>query len=197
MTTSLPPIPAQPAALRRSRWGNWWRALLILFIIAAVFGLTYFFAWLDARGLTDQFITDADASYEQGNYLEALVGYREFDDELGENVVHGGYGDVVRIWSHSQARPVPAEVETARERIDEIINERLTIEEAESFVSRNIGQSNPYLGLIFLRLGELYEEEGDQRSAEDIYEEFPSLFPNEPELIERANANLARVQQEE
>jgi tetratricopeptide (TPR) repeat protein len=195
--TLPPPVPAEPTVVARGRIaGGWWRIPLVLMILVVIFGVTYLLAWFDARNLTTDFMAHANASYEEGNYLEALVGSREYDPELQQNVVYGGYADVVRIWRHEQARPVPDEVALARERIDEIIAEHITIAEAESFVQRNIGRSNPYLGLIFLRLGELYEEEGDLRSAEDIYEEFPSLFPNETELIERANANLARLQQE-
>jgi tetratricopeptide (TPR) repeat protein len=198
MTTSLPQIPAEPTALVPGRAaGGWWRIPVALLILVAIFGLTYVIAWLDATRLTAGFMADANASFEEGNSLEALVGYRAYDPERGAYVVYGGYADVVRIWSHRNARPVPDEVALAQDRIEEIINDRLTLEQAESFVQRNIGQSNPYLGLIFLSLGELYEEEGDLRSAEDIYEEFPQLFPNQPEFIERANANLARLEREE
>jgi tetratricopeptide (TPR) repeat protein len=87
-------------------------------------------------------------------------------------------------------------VAEARARIDEIIGERMTIAEAEQFIQENTGRANRYMGPVFLRLGELYEAEGDLRSAEDIYEEVPDLFPNEPNLIERAQAHLARLEQQ-
>jgi tetratricopeptide (TPR) repeat protein len=95
------------------------------------------------------------------------------------------------------ARPVPSVAAQADARIDEIINERLTIEQAEQFVQENIGRTNPYLGIVYVRLGELYEADGDLRSAEDIYREIEELFPSQPELIERANANLARMESQE
>ncbi|MBW7884840.1 MAG: hypothetical protein H3C34_19805 [Caldilineaceae bacterium] len=50
------------------------------------------------------------------------------------------------------------------------------------------------MGRIFLRLGELYEAEGDARSAKDIYAEIPDLFPNEPALIQQAQAHLQRLE---
>lgn len=197
MTASFQQVPVEEPVVARGRLASGWlRLLLVLLILVIIFIVTYVLAWWDARRLTDDFLEDANASFEEGNYLQALTGYREYDPELDENVVYGGYGDVVRIWNHNQARPAPAEVELARARIDEIINDRLTIDQAEVFVQRNIGRSSPYLGVIYLRLGELYEEEGDVRTAEDIYEEFPELFPNDPQLIERANAHLARLAQE-
>ena len=64
-------------------------------------------------------------------------------------------------------------------RIHETVYERLTIEDAEQFVQENIGRINPYLGIIYLHLGELYELDGQLRDAEDIYESIPNLFPNE------------------
>ncbi len=48
--------------------------------------------------------------------------------------------------------------------------------------------------MIYLRLGELYEEAGDLRDAEDIYASFADLFPDEAALIARAQAHLARLQ---
>jgi len=61
-------------------------------------------------------------------------------------------------------------------------------------VRENAGRNNPYLGMIYLRLGELYEEAGDTRDAEDIYASFADLFPDEAALIARAQQNLARLQ---
>jgi len=199
MTTNLPAVQgaAAPVVAATARRARWWRMPLILLAVAAIFIGTYFLAWWDARRLTARYLADADASFEAGNYLDALAGFEVFDETTNEYVRHGGYGDVERIWHHQRARPVPAMAVQASARIDEIINERLTIAEAEQFVQENIGRTNPYMGVVYLRLGELYEADGDRRSAEDIYSEIEDLFPGEPELIARANANLARLQAEE
>jgi tetratricopeptide (TPR) repeat protein len=192
MTTNLPsvlgtPVPVAPNRLKQ------WRFPLIALAVTAVFAATYALAWWDAQRLTTTYSAAANASFEAGNYLEALAGYEEFDEERNEFVHRGGYGDVERIWRGRYARPVPAPVLDAKARIDEIINERLTIEQAEQFVLRNIGRANPYLGIVFLRLGELYEADGDMIAAEDIYREVLNSFRNQPELVERAQANLTRL----
>lgn len=199
MTTNLPAAQGAPApaVAATARHAPWWRLPLILLAVAAIFVGTYFLAWWDSRRLTARYMADADASFEADNYLDALAGYEVFDEAANEYVRRGGYGDVERIWHHPRARPVPAMAAQAAARIDEIINTRLTIAEAEQFVQENIGRTNPYMGVVYLRLGELYEADGDRRSAEDIYTEFGDLFPGETELIERANANLARLQAEE
>lgn len=147
--------------------------------------------------LTTTYTADANASFEAGNYLEALAGYEEFDQERNEFVHYGGYGDIERIWRGKYARPIPASVSSAEVCIDEILNERLTIEQAEQFVLRNIGRANPYLGIVYLRLGELYEADGNMVSAEDIYREIIGSFRNQPDLVERAQANLTRLGVEE
>jgi tetratricopeptide (TPR) repeat protein len=163
----------------------------ILFIVA------YCLAWLSAYNLTRDFMLDAEETLARGDYLNALMGYDEFDEEREQNVFRGGYAQVVNIWASEYAAPVPAEVERARARIDEIIDQRLTIEDAEYFVERNIGRSNPYLGRVYLRLGELYEEEGDLRTAEDIYEEVIDFFAQEPDVVDRAQTHLDQLQQAE
>ncbi|WP_374685700.1 hypothetical protein [Promineifilum sp.] len=187
-TAQASPIP--PVATRRARW---WRWPVIVLGVVLVFVGTYFLAWWDALRLTNTFAANADASFEAGNYLDALAGFEEFDETSNEYIWRGGYGDVVRIWRHNMARPVPAAAAQAEARIEEIINERLTIAEAEQFVQENIGRTNPYLGIVYLRLGELYEADGDERSAEDIYREIEELFPGQQTLIDRANAHLERL----
>jgi hypothetical protein len=49
------------------------------------------------------------------------------------------------------------------------------------------------MGPIYLRLGELYEEEGDVESARTVYDEIDELFPGQEELIARAEEHLARL----
>jgi tetratricopeptide (TPR) repeat protein len=163
-------------------------------VCAGDFG-TYGLAWWSAYRLTNQYLEDADTSFEEGRYLDALTGYDVYDREREEYVEYGGYMQIRRIWINEYAYPVPAKVEHAEARIDEIVYERLTIEDAEQFVQENIGRTNPYMGMIYLRLGELYEAAGEYRDAEDIYESIPDLFPQDKALQERARQNFINLRQ--
>ena len=185
---ATPVVPAVPARGRS-------RAAILIAVAVLLFVTTYVLAWWDAYRLSSSYVDDADQSYEAGEYLDALVGYEVFDEEARRYVTRGGYLKIDRIWENRYAFPVPEHVRHAQERIDTIINEKLTVEQAEQFVQQNIGRSNPAMGIIYLRLGELYEEQGALREAEDIYESIPDLFPNDPELIERAAADLERLMQ--
>lgn len=187
-------IQATPAVPVPARGRS--RTAILIVVAVLLFVGTYLFAWWDAYRLSGQYIEDADRSYEEGRYLDALVGYETFDEEKREYVTRGGYLKIDRIWDNRYAYPVPDYVNHADERINDIINHRLTIEDAERFVQQNIGRSNPALGIIYLRLGELYEEAGELRDAQDIYESIPDLFPNDDELNERARADLERLMQQ-
>lgn len=186
-------IPDATAAETARGWSRI-RALMLLGGLVVVILGSYALAWWTAYRLSMTYLQDADASYDAGNYLNALVGYEEFDRAKNTYVEHGGYTHVERIWADSHAVPVPSEVQRARERIDEIVNARLTIDEAEQFVQENVGRGNPYLGLIYLRLGELYQADGRLRDAEDVFTSFADLFPQETVLIERAQQDLAALQ---
>lgn len=170
--------------------------MILIVVTVLLFVGTYLFAWWDAYRLSGQYIEDADRSYEEGHYLDALVGYETFDEAEKKYVTRGGYLKIDRIWANRYAFPVPDDVRHAEERIDDIINNRLTIADAERFVQQNIGRNNPALGIIYLRLGELYEEAGELRDAQDIYESIPDLFPNDDELKERARVDLERLMQQ-
>ena len=185
--TPLVPVPARGPS----------RTAILLAVTVFLFAGTYLLAWWDAYRLSSGYVDDADRSYEAGEFLDALVGYEEFDEETRRYVTRGGYLKIDGIWENRYAMPVPDHVRHAQDRIDEIINEKLTVEQAAQFVQANIGRSNPAMGIVYLRLGELLEEQGELRDAEDIYESFPDLFPNEPELIERAADDLERLVQKQ
>ena len=110
-----------PAAATRSRSGRR-PALYIVGGAAVLFVVAYCLAWLSAYNLTRSFMADAEATLARGDYLNALMGYDEYDEARGRNVFRGGYAQVVHIWANDYAAPVPAEVGRARARIDEGIS---------------------------------------------------------------------------
>jgi tetratricopeptide (TPR) repeat protein len=177
---------------RRLHWPRSRMAILAI-AVPVIFVSTYLLAWWDAYRLSSTYLKDANASYQNGRYLDALLGYEEFDRAKEEYVDYGGYIQVQRIWENDYAYPAPGDAERAETRIDEIIYSRLTLEDAEQFVQENIGRYNPYMGLIYLRLGELYEADGQLFEAQDIYESVPDLFPDDKELIIRAQADLEKL----
>ena len=198
MVASIQPpsisLAAQPEAAAVARPGFLRRALLVAILAGVIFALSYAFAWFNASRLTARFIQDADAAYNQGEYLESLVGTERFDPQINQYVKQGGYLNVEKIWSSSYSWPAPPELERASQRTQEIVNQRLTIEMAEEYIRANTGRPAPYFAEIYLRLGELYEQDGDLRSAQDIYESILELFPNRPDLIEKAQAHLERLE---
>lgn len=173
------------------------RPFLVLYILLGVLLLasgTYAFAWYRAYRLTETFMQNAAESFAAEEYLNALTGYEVFDEADNRYVYRGGYGQVALIWSDPYAWPRPAALAGAQARTEEIIGQRLTLEDAEAFVEENIGQSNPYLGPIYLRVGELYEEEGDADDAADVYEDVVDSFPNDAALVARAMEHLERLE---
>jgi tetratricopeptide (TPR) repeat protein len=166
------------------------RFFAIFLIIIGMFVTNYVIGWLQSLRLANTYYLDAEDAYASGDYLNALTGYKEFDPEKEKYVQRGGYLQVERIWVHSLAWPRPAVYDYARLRIQEIIQERITISMAEGFIQANIGKSTPYLGIIYLRLGELYEQEGDLIAAKDVYQLIRESFPSQPDLIAQAQAHL-------
>src|SRR5215207_4650670 len=107
--------------------GRFWRLLaLALGIIVLLFAATYVFAWYRANTLTSTYMTDADRSYAEGEYLPALTGYEEFNEQTGSTGARGGYASGARIWADRNASPRPAQGALAQQRIDEILNQRVT-----------------------------------------------------------------------
>jgi tetratricopeptide (TPR) repeat protein len=168
--------------------------LTFVSIIVGLFTVNYLIAWLQSQRLSNQYMRDAESAYSRGEYLEALTGYEEYDEQQGKYIQRGGYQQVERIWIDLYAWPRPASYARARERIREIIDQRLTIPMAEAFVQANIGRQTPYLGIIYLRLGELYEESGDTRTAIEIYRDVIDLFPGRADLVSEANDHLTRLE---
>lgn len=165
-----------------------------IFIVVLIFLITYALAWYNAYKLSERFTRDADTSYQAGNYLDALVGYQKFDAQTNKYINYGGYLAVEKIWSNRFSWPVPASVQYAQQRSQDIIYKKLTIDQAEKYIQDNIGRPGaPFFAEIYLHLGELYEQNGDIKDAKDIYESFPDLFPNRPDLIQQAQEHLKRL----
>ena len=194
MTTTVQPSapPAVLAPMARPR--SWGRIAIVVGVALLLIAGTYAFAWYSASSLSQGYLSDADTSYDAGKYLEALVGYDEFDSARNAYVTHGGYMQVEKIWADPYSWPRSEGAARAQARIDEIIGQRITIPEAENFIQANTGKANAYFGIIYLRLGELYEQDGDVASAKEIYSSIEELFAGEPELIARAKEHLARLQ---
>ncbi|MFN8494456.1 MAG: tetratricopeptide repeat protein [Caldilineaceae bacterium] len=150
----------------------------------------YTLAWYNADQLTSRFTRDADASYAAGRYLDALVGYQKFDQQQNRYINYGGYLSVEKIWSNGYSWPQPTAVAQAKARTAEIVNQRLTVQDAEQYIQANTGKPAPYFAEIYLRLGELYEQAGQTNDAQDVYQSIPHLFPNRPDLIKKAQAHL-------
>jgi len=173
------------------------RVLIIILIVFVYIVGNYALAWFDAYRLGNSMLADADAALELGEYLDALMGYEERDPETGLAIPKGGYSKVVRLWEDEYAWPQPqVMINKAKSRVDEIITEKLTISDAEAFIQANIGIYNPYFGDIFLRLGELYEEDGDVDVAIYIYQDAVELLTDRPDIIEKAEKHLERLENE-
>ncbi len=195
MTTAIqtPTTLAPPAVHRGSKFGK--RVLVGLLVLVLLFLGTYIFAWFNANQLSMRFFNDAETSYKGGDYLKALVGYQQFDAKTNKYINYGGYVSVEKVWSNRDSWPVPGFVQVARQRSQEIIDQKLTADQAQQYVQDNTGRPGaPYFGEIYLRLGELYEQQGDTTDAISIYQSMASLFPGRPDLIQAAKQHLAKLQ---
>jgi hypothetical protein len=198
-TPTLAPIPVKAesagpiATPPKTSFGK--RLLIGLLILSATFLVTYALAWYNANLLATRFLKDSDASFASGDYLNALVGFQTFDPKTNQYLNNGGYLNVEKIWSSSFSWPQPAYVQRALNRSQEIINQKLTVQQAEQYIIDNTGRpGTPYFAEIYLRLGELYEQNGDTKDALDVYNSYASQFPDRKDLIEQAQQHLTRLQ---
>src|SRR5690242_20534664 len=114
MTTTLQPSISAAAVAPTPRRRSWLRIAIVAGIVLLLIVVTYAFAWYRAASLAQSYLSDADASYSAGKYLEALVGYEEFDPARNAYVTHGGYMQVEKIWADPYSWPRPAGVERAQ-----------------------------------------------------------------------------------
>ncbi len=196
--TSTPVLATGEAAgtaigATRSRFGR--NFLLGLLLLAVIFLITYALAWYNANQLGTRFYQDAQTSFSGGDYLKALVGYQKFDDKTNKYINYGGYLNVEKIWSSRYSWPQPPYVQQSVQRSQEIINQKLTVQQAEQYIQENTGRpGTPYFAEIYLRLGELYEQSGDTKDAVDVYQSFAQQFPDRKDLIQIAQQHLAKLQ---
>jgi len=182
-----------PAPAVKAGFGK--KFLLGLLILVVLFLVTYALAWYNANLLATRFFQDAEASYKAGNFLDALVGYQKFDNPTNKYINYGGYLNVEKIWSSYYSWPLPSYAVQAMARSQEIINQKLTVQQAEQYIKNNTGRpGTPYFAEIYLRLGGLYEQTGDTKDAIDVYQSYAAQFPDRKDLIALAQQRLAALQ---
>ena len=182
-----------PAPAVKAGFGK--KFLLGLLILVVLFLVTYALAWYNANLLATRFFQDAEASYKAGNFLDALVGYQKFDNPTNKYINYGGYLNVEKIWSSYYSWPLPSYAVQAMARSQEIINQKLTVQQAEQYIKDNTGRpGTPYFAEIYLRLGGLYEQTGDTKDAIDVYQSYAAQFPDRKDLIALAQQRLAALQ---
>jgi tetratricopeptide (TPR) repeat protein len=197
MTTSiqtpiLTPLPAAETPAPADETGFGKKFLLGLLILTVLFLVTYALAWYNADQLATRFFQDSEASYKTGDYLKALVGYQKFDNLTNKYINYGGYLNVEKIWSSYYSWPEPPYLQQAMLRSQEIINQKLTVQQAEQYIKDNTGRpGTPYFAEIYLRLGGLYEQAGDTKDAIDVYQSYAAQFPDRKDLIALAQQRLA------
>lgn len=167
--------------------------LYAILTVVGLFLVNYLAGWIQANRLSSQYLQDANAAYARGEYLEALTGAKIYSTQQAKYVQQGGYQQVERIWSYPFAWPRPPAYAQAQAKIQEIIDQRLTAAMAEAYVQANIGKKSLYLGAVYIRLGELYEESGDRRGAIEVYRDVIDLFPGQTDILNRASDHLTRL----
>jgi tetratricopeptide (TPR) repeat protein len=182
-----------PTPAIRPNAGSWHGAAWTIALVVALFVTGYGLAWNEASTLSARYLTEAESSYARGAYLDAITGYEETIAGNSQRIERGGYAQVLAIWRDPAALPRPAYLAQAEARIDDIIDQHLTIADGERFVLENAGLSNPYFGDVYLRLGELYEEAGDRPTAIEIYRDVISSFRQRQDLVADAQAHLTAL----
>lgn len=124
----------------------------------------YIWSWEEVNIKTDKYYNDAIQSYESGDYMAALKGKGATGKETS-SISKGGFQNVVQAWSAPYAVPKPAVYKEALQGIDELINQKLTIEIGEKLYDKYVGVDDAYLPQVMLRVGDLYKEKGDAEKA--------------------------------
>jgi len=193
-TPTLAPVLADETTPTPKKAGFVKPLVLGLLVLAAVFLVNYVLAWYNANQLGTRFFQDSEASFNTGDYLKSLVGYQTFDNASNKYVNYGGYLSVEKIWSSAYSWPQPAYTQQAIQRSQEVINQKLTVQQAEQYIIDNTGRpGTPYFAEIYLRLGELYEQAGNSKDAIDIYQSYAAQFPGRADLIAIAQQHLTKL----
>jgi len=170
-------------------------SLIVVILIVVLFFGNYAWAWFDSYNLSVTYYRQAEASYQDGRHVDSLMGYKEYIEGQEKRVFVGGYIQVVNIWASPWAFPRPTIYKQAEIRADQVI-QGLSHKDARLYLEMYLGRENPYLGKVMLRLGQTYEENGDERGALEIYRSIIDLFRADPALIERANERIAALESE-
>jgi len=164
-----------------------------ILIAAYVIAMTYAWSWYESNSMSARYYQDALRKFNNGDYISALKGEEFEKEDKSGYYFSGGFQQVVQIWEHPFACPRPDEYKLAGEKINEIIDEKITIEMGMEMFNRYFRQDNFYLGRVLLKTGERYYEKGEQDKAMDTYRMAREIFVLNEDIVKEADEKIMEI----
>jgi len=168
---------------------KWIGALCAVLAVALVYG----YVWFGSYQLANKYYDQAESSMGKGNYGIALKGDDIFNKTSGKYEYIGGYEQVLNIWKNGYAWPKPPVYAKAKDKIDTIINDKLTPEEGVQLVQQYMRQSNGFLPEILAASTQKLIDQGRMDEAKDVYAMLTDAFGSEPGIQKQIEELAARL----
>ena len=154
-----------------------WKHLIAPAVIAAVIAVAYAQVWYESYKRAETYYDEAMGKYAAGQYVSALKGERTLSPDGKNYVFSGGFQQVLETWEHPFALPKPAVFKRAQAKIDEMIEEKMSVSDGEQAFKQFFRLDNRFLDRILIRVRDRYAEQGQKRDALDVYQTVLDAFP--------------------
>jgi len=147
---------------------------LVIIIIAII---AYLVGWIQIDILANKYYKQAMSSYSSGNYTVALKGEKTFANNPEGYIFTGGFEQVVNAYQSTTAWPKPPVFYKAQKMANDIINTKLTTQDAMALYNTYYQVDNDYLPQILLHVAQQYQAQGDNALAYQTYNLLYNSFP--------------------
>ncbi|WP_123042987.1 hypothetical protein [Cohnella candidum] len=168
---------------------KWIAALAAVLAVVLVYG----YVWLGSYKMAVKYYDQAEENMNKQRYDIALKGDEAYNRTSKKYEYVGGYEQVLSIWKSPYAWPRPAVYDKAKDKIDEIVNDKLTPEAGVQLVQKYLRQDNAFLPEILVSSTKKLIEQDRKDEAKDVLDMLSDAFGSQPgmqEQIEALNAKL-------
>jgi tetratricopeptide (TPR) repeat protein len=152
--------------------------------------VVYGWGWIQSYTMSERYFQQANANMKAGNYAIALKGTPSTN---GDTDYQGGYEQVVNMWSGPWSFPRPSIYWEAEHQIQDIIQNKLTISDAQDIIQTYLNLDNEYLPEIMLQIGDESLKNGDIDTAREAYNQVIQVFGEDTNAVKAATEQLKKL----
>ncbi|MCG8452212.1 MAG: hypothetical protein MI717_03395 [Spirochaetales bacterium] len=167
------------------------KSVKIIFVLLFVVILVYLLTWNEIKSKSELYYNYSVEFYENNEFEKAIKGHEQVI--RNQYVYFSGLQQICTAWESPLSWPKPKVYSQAKEKLNDIIVDKMSIEERNSFIKKYFQIDKKYLAEMMLSIGDSYYERGELEKALQTYEKVKEIFVHRKDAQNKADIAIAKI----